>query len=630
MRIHIVLAGLLAATAVSGLTIVTPVLVHKDGEASATGYTGSAKDILVDGGAGQVTAWMTFQTAGVDMAGIAGGVLVLYVKDVEGPGTLRVHALTKAVTSPEIHMTLADIAYDAAALDSVALGTADIESVIQLDLTAALADTTTAFHGVALTSDDGFRATFAAKEGDLQPKLMLTHTVSTAASRWLTGSTPPGSTQGADNDMYLETTTGDVYQKGSGTWALTGTITGADGLGFNWRGAWAADASYASNDAVWYEGSSYITDAASLGDIPSAGRPWTVLALAGRDGTLSWTDGSGIVTTTANVGINVVAPSERLEVDGNLKVTGWLAVGGEIRGAIDASRVSGPALPPFTPPAPGMQYDIAQLLVQSYGTMDSAVVVSGPGVRIERIEAYAGGHRQDESGNNNEPDFVVDLYPSEAENLKVYFDAYAADPGGTPIDSLALFIRWLHGTELYRWNMHSFAPASYAPVQNSTLTRFTFQQINTPNSTWECRTSRTPDFQTLDDSLPSLDYPTESAAIEIDGVLGGFCPRVVVDTTALTVTFTHYTFEQKNLLYVWTRNMVEGGTASYGRANMSIIQLAPIDAGQSEYGNTGCYEVGRRNYYGCFPISYQLRGGYRMPETLREEVVVAYCLREDG
>lgn len=46
---------------------------------------------------------------------------------------------------------------------------------------------------------------------------------------WLTGSTVPAPTLGVDGDMYLRTTTSDVYKKASGAWTLVANIRGAQG-----------------------------------------------------------------------------------------------------------------------------------------------------------------------------------------------------------------------------------------------------------------------------------------------------------------------------------------------------------------------------------------------------------------
>jgi len=39
-----------------------------------------------------------------------------------------------------------------------------------------------------------------------------------AGMSWLTGAGPPSDDAGADDQLYLDTDTGDVYKKGSGTW----------------------------------------------------------------------------------------------------------------------------------------------------------------------------------------------------------------------------------------------------------------------------------------------------------------------------------------------------------------------------------------------------------------------------
>lgn len=627
-RALLLLAMAGAVVTAGAQTIVTPVIVHKDGEASAVGYTGSEKDILVDGAANQVVGWLTFQTDSIDMSGIDRGELVLYVKAVESPGVMRVHALDSAVDNPEIHMTLADINYAVTATDSVSLASADIETIIRLDITSLL--TGAAFHGVALTSDDGLRASFDAKEGRLQPHLLLTHTAANTAHKWHAGNLVPSTKLGGDGDMYLLTTSGDVYQKSGVTWNLVANIQGAPGAGFNWLGTWGSTVSYAANDAVFYLGSSYIASGPSIGDVPTDGSPWTMLVQAGTPGTSSWTDGTDIVTTTKNVGINVTAPSERLEVGGNMKVTGDLEVGGEIRGAIDISQLSGPAVQQYSPSFPAIMYNTTQLQVEFYGAADTAVVVYGPGIVIDRIVGYLDGHRLDHSGLSSEHDFVVELYPSEAPILRAYFDAYAASPRTTQLRGMSLVTHWLWGEEFYRWNFFEFKPLSYTDVPHGNRTRFTFRQSRPSNNIWECQLGGFGDFGYLGQAL-SLNYPTETQAVEIGGVIASFCPEIVIDTVALTVTFTHYAYESNDALYNWTRLVVAQGTETGHRKNMSIIDLAPITGSSPpEYGNTGCYEAGRKNYFECFPIEYQMIGGYRMPEKLRERVVLAYCWREDG
>lgn len=70
MHLKAIVAALLLAASIHSQSIMTPVFVHKDGEASASGYTGSEKDIYVDGDALQVVGWITFQTEGIDSSAV--------------------------------------------------------------------------------------------------------------------------------------------------------------------------------------------------------------------------------------------------------------------------------------------------------------------------------------------------------------------------------------------------------------------------------------------------------------------------------------------------------------------------------------------------------------------------------
>ena len=49
------------------------------------------------------------------------------------------------------------------------------------------------------------------------------------ASRWHDGAADPDSTIGEDGDYYLNTSSGDVFEKASGTWTQAGNIKGPQG-----------------------------------------------------------------------------------------------------------------------------------------------------------------------------------------------------------------------------------------------------------------------------------------------------------------------------------------------------------------------------------------------------------------
>ncbi len=222
------LVGLVMVAAGYAQTIITPMFVHKDGEASASAYTGSEKDIVIDGGTQQVVGWVTFQTGGIDKTGISSAMLRLYVKSVTEPGTLQVRGLTSPITAPENNVRLSSIAAGIVVTATAALDISDTEKVISLDITSLV--TAAQFHGVALMSDDGLLATVDSKEGRLAPLVALRYSCDDAAASWHDGSSVPAASTGKDGDYYLDNSNGDVYAKSSGAWSVATNITGPRGL----------------------------------------------------------------------------------------------------------------------------------------------------------------------------------------------------------------------------------------------------------------------------------------------------------------------------------------------------------------------------------------------------------------
>jgi uncharacterized protein (TIGR02145 family) len=337
MRFITVLTGFLLAATVHGQSIVTPVFVLKDGEASATGFAGSEKELYIDGGAQQSTGWITFQAAGTDVSKIASAKLTLFVKQVQSPGTLGIYPLTAAINAPENNVPLASIPVGATAAATVSLGTADVEKMAQVDLTSLVKGGS--FHGVALLSDDGLRASFDAKEGRLAPVILLMHDIESAAAKWNSGASAPESSLGRDGDYYLNTANGDVSAKSGGVWSVAMNVVGdtgpqgstgaqgpkgdkgdqgdqgaqgeigvtgpagEDGKSIDWRNAWNALARYALNDAVSYSGSAYIAIASSSGKNPADSVAyWQPMALKGDRGPTGETGPQGPQGTAGATG----------------------------------------------------------------------------------------------------------------------------------------------------------------------------------------------------------------------------------------------------------------------------------------------------------------------------------------
>jgi hypothetical protein len=227
MRISGLLIGTLFTAVTFAQSIVTPMYVYKDGDATSGWYSGSEKEIVIDGGSQQSVGWITFQTQGIDFSKVGSAKLSLYVKSLTTPGTLQVHLLTSDITAPEINVRLTSIPVSAVTTNSITLGTADVEKVIQIDLTNEVKSGT--FRGVALTSEDGLSVSFDSKEGYLVPVIFLSQNVDDIAGKWLSGRNTPSVTLGKNGDYYLNTQNGHVSVKSEGTWNFVLNIMGPTG-----------------------------------------------------------------------------------------------------------------------------------------------------------------------------------------------------------------------------------------------------------------------------------------------------------------------------------------------------------------------------------------------------------------
>ncbi len=149
-----------------------------------------------------------------------------------------------------------------------------------------------------------------------------------------TGATGATGPQGAKGDTGNTGATGPQGIQG---------IKGDKGV--NWKGAYSGSTAYIIDDAVSYNGSSYVCILASTGNLPTNTTYWNLMAQKGADGSGS---GSGDVTGPAsstdngivrfdgltgkiiqnstnvviddsgNVGIGTTNPSEKLDVNGNI------------------------------------------------------------------------------------------------------------------------------------------------------------------------------------------------------------------------------------------------------------------------------------------------------------------------
>jgi uncharacterized protein (TIGR02145 family) len=328
----VTIIGLFSAIVIAQ-NISTPVFVLKDGDASASAYTGTDKSIYVDGGLQQNVGWITFRLDSIDLSKISSAKLELHINSVKTPGSLQIKLLADDITAPENNVRLADIPVQSSVTATQSLSTADVEKIVRIDLTITLKQG--GFRGVALISEDGLAASFDSREGHMAPMIMITNRVDSVAVKWLSGTEAPQASLGKDGDYYLNTATGDLYARAVGIWSLklnivgprglqglkgdtgpagaigskgdkgdigpqgpvgatgpkgdqglagaTGAIgpkgdnggtgpqgpAGVDGKSIKWRGTWSTDSTYAIDEAVYLNGNSYIAITSSKSKNPA-------------------------------------------------------------------------------------------------------------------------------------------------------------------------------------------------------------------------------------------------------------------------------------------------------------------------------------------------------------------------
>jgi hypothetical protein len=228
-KMHLFSLGIVfMASALLAQTISTPVFTLKDGDASSFGNAGLDQEIFVSGAGQQAVGWIVFQTSNIDRTGATKALLNLFVKSISSPGTLKVYGLKDSIAAMENNVALSLIHYTAASpVASILLSSFSLESEIQLDITTAFKGQN--FYGIALASDDGFEGTFSSKEGTLQPVIIAQYDASSIGSKFFTGTAAPANTIGNNGDIYINTVTGDLFNKVSGGWVAALNLRGPAG-----------------------------------------------------------------------------------------------------------------------------------------------------------------------------------------------------------------------------------------------------------------------------------------------------------------------------------------------------------------------------------------------------------------
>jgi N-acetylneuraminic acid mutarotase len=173
------LSAALAAAPVAAADLATHLFPSKDGEADPN--NGGNRDSILRVGRSGSLGWITYQSGGADLSLTSGSALTLYVDRVISSGTLKLFALTSAVSVAEMDVEDTDLGFnDMSPVATIALSSADDGKVIRLDLDNLLSGGP--FYGLVLGAASGLEADFGSKDSHLQPLIELQYAFASQAA----------------------------------------------------------------------------------------------------------------------------------------------------------------------------------------------------------------------------------------------------------------------------------------------------------------------------------------------------------------------------------------------------------------------------------------------------------------
>lgn len=302
----------------------------------------------------------------------------------------------------------------------------------------------------------------------------------------------------------------------------------------------------------------------------------------------------------------------KLTKQGNAYFAGNLQVGGNISGefeidSIHVSKITGLLGENYTLNFPSILDNLVTLLIDGITLNDKVVMISGPGIEIERIIGFHDPeHHNDQPGLSMEFPIIFETSGDDAQTLISWFDT--PDPD---LHNASVVIKNLAGTETGRWNMIDGKPAGYEPG-NDGRTRFTLVHDNLPDNVMGCY------FEGSFGTEYNINEETDKW-VQIESVETGlyFFPGVEIDYENRTLTFTMDYNEGGPLHDLVLITVVGAGN----KRNISVIE-SDLDVPP--------FETSRRNYYYCFPIRYEHFYGFGLNTKLKARVVFSFDWWEQG
>ena len=389
LRAFVISLGLCTSLAASATNLPVAADAHVNSSRPTTNF-GYMSNLYVGNGS---TTLLQFNLAGLPTgltaSQVARATVTVFVSRINSPGDITISPVTSSWT--ESGVTYSNLPTIGTALGSVTPGVAG--TYVMFDVTSLLQSwitTPSTNFGIALNSASG-NILLDSKENDQTGHAAaLDVSITSVGATGATGATGPQGAQGIQGIQGIAGAAGLQGATGvTGPIGLTGATgaTGASGAGLNYKSTWSSSTTYAVNDAVSYNGSSYVATTSNQNVAPATDPTvWTVLAQAGPTGVTGPQGIQGAIGATGAAG-----------VQGTTGVAG--AVGAT--GAIGATGATGPTGATGATGATGSQ---GMLWIGTYSnttTYNSGNVVSLNGTSyIARQTSLLGVNPATDSGTN--------------------------------------------------------------------------------------------------------------------------------------------------------------------------------------------------------------------------------------
>lgn len=248
------------------------------------------------------------------------------------------------------------------------------------------------------------------------------------------------------------------------------------------------------------------------------------------------------------------------------------------------------------------------------------VVINGPAFEIELVPGFdASGNSDDHSGLGHELPLVVEAFPvpptvngdtstsgCQPADFQAFLDDFTITQNPRSITLITPTASGGFGAD---WVLFNYFPSGAGVPSFDGRTRYTLEHFNSPDNLLEI--DRVNHIWNSDDS----NNPATDKLVEIGGRVMGRYPAVIEENASLVRLTLLYDFNEAGELFSWAEDVLHFGTSAGGVGKSSINITTTVSGGGGGGSTTD-------SYFGCFPVRWEQRGGFRQDIKLKGFVII--------